>query len=217
MQFKIVSIEAKHIDEVVEAHMSAFPTFFLTFLGRRFLREFYKSFLVDDAGMGFVAEEEQTGSAIGVIVGPVVPDGYFKRLLKRRWWAFCIASAGAVLRRPSTIRRLMRAVFYRGQSPEGPKRSLLSSIAVSPEHQGRGVGKALIEAWVAEARRRGSAGCYLTTDKENNEATNHFYLRTGWKVESSFTPPEGRAMNRYVLNFQQAPDQAGRETQGQDA
>ena len=216
MQFRIVAFERKHIDEVVEAHIRAFPTFFLTFLGRRFMKEVYASYLFDDAGMSFVAEEEPTGSVLGIVVGPLAPDGYFKRLLKRRWWAFCLASIRTVLRRPSTIRRLVRAVFYRGQSPSGPKRSLLSSISVSPEYQGHGIGRALMDAWVAEARRRGSGGCYVMTDRDNNEGSNCFYPRVGWKIESTFPTPEGRAMNRYVLDFpdarqEQSPEPDHRE------
>lgn len=208
MEFRVTPIDGRHIDEIVETHMRAFPTFFLTFLGRRFLKEFYASFLVDDQGMGFVAEAEPDGKVLGAVVGPLVPDGYFKRLLKRRWWAFCLASFTAVLKKPSTIKRLMRAVFYRGEAPKGPKRSLLSSICVGPECQGHGVGKALVEAWVAEAKRRGSGGCYLTTDAVDNEAVNRFYQKCGWRIETTFATPEGREMNRYVLDFPdgQEPD-----------
>ena len=159
------------------------------------------SFTEDPTGIGFVAVDPQSGALLGVVVGPAVPGGYFKRLLKRKWWAFCLASAGAVLRRPTVIPRLFRAVFYRGEAPEQGNRSLLSSIAVSPDAQGRGVGKALVAAWLEGARSRGSGGAYLTTDAENNEATNGFYHRLGWRIESEFETPQGRKMNRYVLDF----------------
>ena len=73
-----------------------------------------------------------------------------------------------------------------------------------------------MDAWVAEARRRGSGGCYVMTDRDNNEGSNCFYPRVGWKIESTFPTPEGRAMNRYVLDFpdarqEQSPEPDHRE------
>jgi len=194
-------IRRDHINDVVRVHMEAFPTFFLTFLGPGFLKQFYRSFTEDPKGVGFVAKDPDSGSLLGVVVGPENPTGYFKRLLKRRWYAFCLASITAVLRKPSVVKRLFRAVFYRGATPEGPPRSLLSSIALSPTAQGKGIGKALLAAWLEEVAQRGSTGAYLTTDAQDNEATNAFYCRTGWKLESTYTTPEGREMNRYVRDF----------------
>jgi len=195
-----------HINSVVDVHMRAFPNFFLTFLGPRFLREFYRSFLVDSTGVGFVAEDTRTKNVLGVIVGPVRPEGYFKRLLKRRWWAFCLASITVVIKRPASVRRLFRAVFYRGAPLPGPPRSLLSSIAVCPDAQRYGIGRLLVEAWLREVHRRGSSGCYLTTDAQDNEVVNNFYQKIGWKLHSSFTTPEGRRMNYYVLDFSQGEE-----------
>jgi len=196
-------VRALKIDDVaavVAVHLRAFPSFFLSFLGPRFLREFYGSFLVDPVGRGFVAVDEG-GRVLGVVVGPLNPAGYFKRLLKRRWWAFCLASVSAVLRRPTVAPRLFRAVVYRGEAPGGPVRALLSSIAVDPQVQGGGVGRLLVERWVAEVRAAGGSGCFLTTDAEGNEAVNAFYRKLGWNLEGSYCTKEGRRMNRYVFDF----------------
>ena len=94
MNIEITSLSSSHVNTVVEIHLRAFPNFFLSFLGPRFLREFYGSFLVDSQGVGFIALSS-AGQILGVIVGPVDPRGYFKRLLKRRWWKFCVASIAA--------------------------------------------------------------------------------------------------------------------------
>ncbi len=201
MSVEIKEIEAKYISDIVDVHMRAFPSFFLTFLGPRFLREFYGSFIADDQGIGFVALED--GKVLGAVVGPLNPAGYFKRLLKRRWFAFCLASMGAVLKKPSVMARLFRAVFYRGEAPQGKVRSLLSSIAVSPDTQGKGVGKALVSSWLEAAKARGSKGAFLTTDTDNNEAVNGFYQRLGWTLESQYETPEGRKMNRYIYDFEE--------------
>jgi ribosomal protein S18 acetylase RimI-like enzyme len=194
------ALGADDVAAVVAVHLRAFPSFFLSFLGPRFLREFYSSFLVDPMGRGFVAVDE-SGRMLGVVVGPLNPAGYFKRLLKRRWWAFCLASVSAVLRRPTVAPRLFRAVVYRGEAPDGPVRALLSSIAVDPQVQGGGVGRLLVERWVAEVRAAGGTGCFLTTDAEGNEAVNAFYRKLGWKLEGSYCTTEGRRMNRYVFDF----------------
>lgn len=201
MDHNIVELNAGHIEQVITVHMRSFPKFFLTFLGPGFLKEFYSSFLVDPAGVGFVGEDARTKNVLGVIAGPVRPEGYFKRLLKRRWWAFCLASIAVVIKRPASVRRLFRAVFYRGAPLPGPPRSLLSSIAVCPDAQKYGIGRLLVEAWSREVHRRGSSGCYLTTDAQDNDVVNNFYQKIGWKVHSSFTTPEGRRMNYYVLDF----------------
>lgn len=201
MNYDIVTIKSIHIEQIVAVHIRAFPDFFLTFLGPKFLGEFYSSFLSDPMGVGFVARDIETNKVLGVIVGPLVPEGYFKRLLKNRWWAFCLASISAVLKRPIVIKRLFRALFYRGEPPTGAKRALLSSVAVSPEVQRQGVGQALARKWVQEVKRRGYNGCFLTTDAYNNDKINSFYQKLGWRIESTYTTPEGRVMNRYILDF----------------
>jgi ribosomal protein S18 acetylase RimI-like enzyme len=189
---------------VVKIHLHSFPGFFLSFLGPRFLELFYRSFLEDSTGIGFVALDGD-GSVIGSVVGPLVPGGYFKRLMRRRWWAFSLASVSALLYRPWIASRLLRALWYRGDVPGGDSvpRALLSSIAVAPEAQERGVGQALVKAWLFEVRRRGGQGAFLTTDAEGNEAVNQFYQRLGWKPGGSYTTAPRRRMNRYIYDFQE--------------
>lgn len=205
MGIKILPLTNRGIKKVVDIHIQAFPGFFLTFLGPRFLKEFYNSFTYDSTGIGFVAIEN--GEVAGVIVGPLNPEGYFRRLLIKKWHAFCVASVRAVLKNPKIIKRLFRAFFYRGQAPLGKQRALLSSIAVAPEAQGRGIGRALVQRWAEEVKHRGGKGCYLTTDAEDNKKVNSFYQSLGWQVESTYTTPEGRLMNRYVFDFSEAKDE----------
>ncbi len=201
---KTQPLAPEQLDKVVRLHLDAFPSFFLCFLGPRFLREFYKSFLSDPQGLAYVALDND-GEILGVVVGPLEPRDYFRRLLKRRWWAFGLASLRSVCRRPSEAPRIFRALTYRGESPPGPIRALLSSVAVRPAAQGCGVGSTLTLRWMEEARRRGATGCYLTTDAEHNDQVNNFYRALDWKLEHTYTTPEGRKMNRYVIDFAPAP------------
>jgi len=202
LSIRVVKMEREHIDQVVQVHLRAFTEFFTSFLGPGFLREFYRSFTEDPMGIGLVAEDTESRKVVGSVAGPLSPAGYFKRLLKRRWWAFCLGTLWAALKRPSIVPRLFRAMFYRGESPSGPDRALLCGVSVDPDAQRRGIGKTLVDAWAAEVRRRGGTGCFLVTDAHDNEAVNQFYAKCGWRVESTFARPDGRVMNRYVFDFQ---------------
>jgi len=199
---EIATFREGRLNEVVEIHLSAFANYFLSFLGPAFLREFYRSFLSDPWAIALLATdggpEKRT---LGFVVGTLEPAGFFRRLLIRRWWAFGFASIRALCLRPRIAPRLLRALVYRGEVPPGLSRALLSSIAVTPEAQHDGIGRMLLAAWVDKVKSRGSQGCYLTTDAEDNDAVNRFYQRAGWKVESILITPEGRKLNRYIMDF----------------
>jgi GNAT superfamily N-acetyltransferase len=203
-KWRIVPMRESHIREAVRTHLQAFPNFFLSFLGSTFLNEFYRAFLQDRDAIALVAEDPDGGFG-GVIVGTIAPQGFFKRLLIRRFLAFFRASVAAFLRRPSIARRLLRALRYRGESSTDIPRALLSSVAVEPSRQGGGVGRLLVLQWLASVQARGCFGCYLTTDALGNEKVNAFYRHTGWRLEATYATPEGRRMNRYLFDFNPAP------------
>jgi GNAT superfamily N-acetyltransferase len=194
-------LERGHIRGVVDIHLRAFPGYFLTFLGAGFLEEFYRAFLDEETAISRVAVDGQSGDPLGAVIGTDSPDAFFRKLAARRWWAFGLASLASCLKKPSIVRRLFRALTYRGDPPGRAGYALLSSIAVAPEAQNRGIGKLLLEHWAEEARRRDCRGAYLTTDALDNDAVNRFYQRAGWILETSFVTREGRRMNRYVMRF----------------
>jgi ribosomal protein S18 acetylase RimI-like enzyme len=198
-ELAIRRMEARDVKAAVQLHLEAFPNFFLTFLGPQFLTAFYRAFLVGETELAFVAER---GTSIdGTILGTTAPATFFRRLARERWWAFFIPSVSAVCRKPAIILRLIRGLWYRGGEVRDPTRALLSSVAVRPGAQRSGVGRALLACWLGEARRRGCRGCYLTTDARDNERVNAFYRQAGWRLESTYSTPEDRLMNRYVFDF----------------
>jgi len=197
MEIQIAPLHGRHISSVVRVHLKAFPGFFLSFLGPRFLKEFYMAFVNEETSIGLIAVDAG-GQVAGAVVGSMKPAGFFRRLVKRRWWAFYLASMDALMRRPAIAPRLFRAVFYRGDAPPDAPFALLSSIAVDPRFQDRGVGRMLLHRFTKEVIGRGGIGCYLTTDAEGNDAVKRFYLRNGWRVESCYITAEGREMNRLV-------------------
>jgi ribosomal protein S18 acetylase RimI-like enzyme len=189
---------AGDLEAIVEVHVRAFRGFFLTALGRRFLRELYRGFLTSLDGRLLVAEVD--GSIAGFAAGTLAPARFFRTLLLSRWFAFGWAASGAIIQRPqSVLPPLLAAVRYRGESPpQLTAAGLLSAIAVEPRLSGMGIGGMLLTAYCEEASRRGLRFVYLTTDRDDNESSNRFYLRHGFEAESQIRRRSGRTMLRYV-------------------
>ncbi len=187
------------VPAIVQVHLESFPGFFLTFLGASFLSELYMATLTDPDGIGFVAENEKF--ICGFVTGTTQPAGFYRRLLRQRWWRFMRASMLPALRQPTIIPRLLRALSMPEQATKHAGRGTLMSIAVAPDAQKRGIGQALVRAFLDEAVQRGLQQVDLTTDQDNNGATNRFYQNLGFVCERTFTTPEGRAMNEYVINL----------------
>jgi ribosomal protein S18 acetylase RimI-like enzyme len=184
------------VEQVVALHMRSFPGFFLTFLGPRFLRLMYRGIAEDEGGVMLVAD---SGGAIeGFAAGVKQQSGFYSRLLRRAKWSFAFAAASAVLRRPTVVPRLFRALRRPAESVESAAEACLMSIAVDPARAGGGVGKALANAFCDEMARVGAPAVCLTTDRDGNEAVNSFYERLGFTLVRSFRTPEGRWMNEYV-------------------
>jgi ribosomal protein S18 acetylase RimI-like enzyme len=185
---------------MVEVHLTSFQGFFLTFLGPAFLRQLYVAIQADPSGIGFVAEDEK--GVCGFVVGTAQPSGFYRRLLRRRWWYFALAAILPAFKRPSIIPRLFRAFSMPDQVASQKGRGTLMSIAVSPEVQGKGIGHSLVRAFLDEAACRGLQQVDLTTDRDNNDTTNRFYRNLGFVCERTFITPEGRTMNEYVISLQ---------------
>lgn len=191
------AVGAGDVDALAKAHVQAFEGFFLTSLGEPFLRALYRGFSHDPTSICLQATE---GAELGgFVVGTIEPRRFFRRLLVRRWFVFCVLGIPGLLRHPVKVaRKFLGALRYRGDEPEHlPGGALLSSLAVLPRCAGRGVGSALVNVFCDEAARRGSKLVYLTTDRDGNDRVNQFYVRAGFRLDSQFQN-HGRWMNRYV-------------------
>ncbi len=192
----VVSPLREHIPNLVKIHLKSFPGFFLTFLGERFLFELYDAILLDSSGIEFIYQSE--GEIYGFVAGTDQPSGFYKRLLVQRWWRFALAAIPATIRKPSILPRLLRAFSMPAQPLPAPNCGTLMSIAVAPSAQGKGVGKILVRAFLLEASKRGLEYVNLTTDADNNDTVNVFYVSQGFRLHRTFTTPEGRRMNEYL-------------------
>lgn len=196
----LVPMKPEHIPAVVQTHLASFPGFFLSFLGPRFLSLFYSGICSAPEGIAVVYLNE-VGVPTGFVAGTSNPGGFYSRLLKREWLKFACASIVPVLKRPSVIGRVARAVSHPSDNPVGEDVAGLFSIGVLPELQGTGAGKKLVQAFLDEAAKRGCKRIFLTTDRDDNEAVNTFYQKLGFSIERHYETPEGRRMNEYWIDL----------------
>ena len=191
------------VAEVVAIHLASFPGFFLSFLGTRFLSLFYSGICRAPEGISYVYLNE-LGAPAGFVAGTSNPGGFYSRLLKREWLKFAMASVVPVLTKPSVIWRVARAVSHPSANPVGGHVAGLFSIGVLPELQGTGAGKKMVQAFLDEAANRGCTRVFLTTDRDNNDSVNAFYMKLGFRLERQYVTPEGRRMNEYWITLHEA-------------
>lgn len=197
VEHSITAVDARALARI---HRAAFPGFFLAQLGEPFLMQFYLGFVADPTAVIAICRDASR-RPLGVAVGTTEPQGFFGRLLRRRFWGFVGASALAALRNPAATPRLLRAVMYRGDNPPGRGGALLSSICVDPAHAGKGVGSTLVREWARRAQQMGAESAFLTTDAVGNDVVNVWYVREGWVLNDQFAAHGDRLMNRYEFDL----------------
>jgi dTDP-4-amino-4,6-dideoxygalactose transaminase/ribosomal protein S18 acetylase RimI-like enzyme len=179
------------VDAVVSIHLAAFPGFFLTSLGARFLSVFYRAVIDDPSAVALAAVEN--GRVAGFAVGSLRPRDFYRRLLRRR----TLSIALAVVTRPHAIARVLRRARNRtsGAQPEGAE---LMSLAVAPADQHRGHGRALLRAFAGRIESAGATRLWLLTDADDNEVVTRFYSSLGFDRARTFTNSEGRRLHEYA-------------------
>lgn len=183
------------IKQVVNIHMRTFDGFFLTFLGEGFLCQLYQGFCRHPQSGLIIAEQQ--GRIVGFLAYSEDLSGFYKYLIKTHLVPFAWYSAGAMVRKPSIMIRLIRAFHKPGESIREERYVELSSIGVLPEMKNNRVGSLMIEKLKSIFDNQRFEYIKLETDAENNEAANHFYEKNGFIKVGGYETPEGRRMNEY--------------------
>jgi len=186
------------LQQIISIHMEAFPGFFLTQLGPKFLRELYTGFISNRSSTIVIADKK--GEILGFAAGTISPDNFFKCLRWRRWPFFLMAAIPGIIKSPGfIIRKLWGALRYSGDAPESlTGGALLSSLAVSPRAQNQGVGKALVGRICEFARTHKSKLVYIITDKDENSSVIRFYEGLDFTVDTIIKKENNRQMFRLV-------------------
>ena len=192
---EVKSDEKKIIDEIVTIHLNTFTGFFLTFMGRGFLRQMYQSYCDHEESGLLVAEGD--GKTVGFLAYSSDFSGLYKFMIKTRLVQFGWYSMGAFFRRPSAFLHIIKAFLKPSEVKRKEKYVELSSIGVDPNVKSKGVGSKLIEKLKKLVDFEEYAYITLETDAVNNEGAIHFYEKNGFIRERMFVTDEGRKMYGY--------------------
>lgn len=197
IHIEALNVESKRVlEEIVTIHLETFQGFFLTFMGRGFLRQMYLSYCEHEPS-GILVAFDEVDRPVGFLAYSADLSGLYKFMIKNRLIAFGWYALGAFLRKPKVFMRLVRAFLKPGESVREETYVELASIGVSPKAKSTGVGTRLIDTLKEQVDFDHFAYIKLETDVVDNEIANHFYRKNGFVLAESFTTHEGRAMNEY--------------------
>ena len=184
-----------NIETIVDIHMQAFHNFFLTFLGKGFLKCMYKGFCTHEKSNLLCAYDH--GNIVGFIAYSEDISGFYKYLIKKKLIPFAWYSFAAFLKNPKIMMRLLRAFLYPSETKRDENYVELSSIGVQPICEGMGIGSKLIDYLKSIVDFDRYDYIKLETDAQNNDSVNRFYQNNGFVLYKEYSTPEGRLMNEY--------------------
>ena len=187
--------EKQLLQQVVTIHLETFQGFFLTFMGRGFLTQMYRSYCKhNDSGLYVAFQNERP---VGFLAFSANLSGLYKYMIKTRLFPFAWYSIGAFFRKPKIFMRLLRAFLKPSESKRAEKYVELASIGVAPEAKEQGIGSELISRLVEDTDFDRYAYITLETDASNNDGAIHFYEKNGFLRERMYETDEGRKMIEY--------------------
>ena len=192
---KLTNVDKIEIKSIVDIHLATFEGFFLTFMGKGFLKQMYTSYILHDNSGIYAAFDGE--KVVGFLAWSADMSGLYKYMLKHRLLQFAWYSIGAFLRKPNVFIRLLRAFLKPKEAERDEKYIELASIGVRPDYKSCGIGSELIETLKLDTDFSVYSYITLETDAINNTAANRFYVKNMFLIEREFKTREGRLMYEY--------------------
>ncbi len=200
MAVTIKNIEIKDLEEVVRVHNSAFKGFFLTDLGPRFLKLYYRSVAKSDIGI-LLGAFDDSGVLTGFCAACQRSNGFNQKIVSDNIVDFGMIGLHLLITKPSALIRLIKNITKKGNNEDDGEYAELLSIAVDKRIQHSGTGKAMLSRLEDILKAKNIQLLSLTTDGENNSSTLSFYRKQGFREYYKFIAYPERPMYRLIKNL----------------
>jgi ribosomal protein S18 acetylase RimI-like enzyme len=193
---RIRTAELQDLMQIVDVHIDAFPNFFLTSLGRGFLKSYYRIY-IQYGHIAYVADNN--GIIVGFVVGTHDSRKFYNDLRKESQ-SFILPLLMnfynlALIRK---VLKRVKSVFFRKKVNENVKDYVgfneLTSIGVATQIKARGIGSSLLHAYEDFCMKSQCKGIVLTTDAVDNEHVLKFYQKFGYSIDQTFEQDNKRKM-----------------------
>ena len=195
IQLKVAT--TSDVEQIVTIHIDAFKDFFLSSLGRDFLRFYYSCFIASADGYIVCACDDK--NIIGFSALAIKSKGFNAKLIKQNFAAFLILSIKMLITNPKALLRLVKNLTKKSSKIHDTEDyAELYSIGVLKLAQGKGVGKVLLRHSEDYVKSIGGSKISLTTDYYHNDSAISFYKIMKYNVMYDFNTYPNRRMYRFI-------------------
>lgn len=171
--------------EIARLHATAVAEGFLPTLGPGFLRILHRRIIVDPSSFSMVAVDDD-GLVVGVCAATSDVGALYRTFLLRDGFRAGLVAFGRLVR---TLPLALETLRHPNRDGDLPAAEILV-VAVHPDAQSRGIGRALVEATIAEFEARGVDAVRVVTTASNTAALA-LYDRTGFTPEATIEVHKG--------------------------
>lgn len=197
MKYLVRALKENDVDAISQLHLEAFQSFFLTSLGKSFLKCFYKSIIKSKNGIAIGLFNENDKKLICFAIGTSKSKSFYKKIIKENGIKLFLSGFIPLITHPSRLIRIFRSIAAPVKSNYNDSGTLLS-ICTAKAYQGAGLGKIALKEFEQQLYFLKVSTIILTTDADNNKGGNAFYTNNGYKLTEQFLQNKNRLMNLYV-------------------
>ena len=178
---EIKRAENKDIPGIVDLHIQNLSRGYLPKLGKPFLVETYKSFLILEPDLQYTSFVD--GKLVGFASGTSDSPTLLRRAIRANMLGMVSTLIEGIIKNPGNIALCFKLILYPGFSKYTDLRPELLAIAISPSMRGKGIGTMLVKQITESFKQKDIKSLKLSVWPDL--PANQFYKNQGFKFLGS--------------------------------